>query len=760
MDNRREIFARKLLGTKLNPHFRVKVPEQKNRQEGLTMPQQPPAVTDKIPKYRAHKDVEVIHSACFSCNTTCEVLIFKDKRSGKVLKVEGDPDSPVTKGVLCAKGLAAKDLLYNPNRLKYPMKRVGRRGEGKWEKISWDEALTITAETLKDFKNRYGPQGIAFLEGTRRGWSRVFSRLANAFGAVNHGAAGWAQCLWPRLVDSNFTFGAPYMETADYENTNLILVWGANPPNTWPVIAANIMDARQRGAKLMVVDPYLSETAAKADLWLQLRPGTDTALALSMLHVILESNLYDSDFVNNWTAGFEELKMHVKSYTPEWGERITRVPAELIIKAARLYAAVKPACIFRCVALDQLHDSVQACRAVSLLAAVTGNIGIPGGNVLPSNRGEISQNTHDFILHDLIDPEKIVMRSGYDKYPLLCGKPSPVPSAHMPTLWDTMATGQPYPIKAALIFGSNAVVSYSNSNRVIEALNNLDFLVVADLFMTPTAELADIVLPASSWLERDNVISSFQTSPTYTVVQQKAAEVPEARSDVDIICALAEKLGLQQYFWKNAEDMYDYLLKPTGLTLRELKQKVRIYAPLSYREYLKKGFRTPSGKVELYSSQLEKYNCAPLPVYEEPFESPVSNPQLARKYPYILTTGGRFSVFRHTENRQNPILREICPRPRIFIHPETANANGIQNDDYIIVETKTGFAGGYAFLTEGLHPDVIQVPPGWPGRENINRVISWDKCAEGIGTVPMRGLLCRIRKAEESEKMSANEGKE
>ena len=440
--------------------------------------------------------------------------------------------------------------------------------------------------------------------------------------SVNHGAAGWAQCLWPRLVDNTVTFGATYTEVPDFENTRCMLVWGTNPASTWPSFAAQIMDARQRGAALIVVDPYLSETAAKADIWLQLRPGTDTALALTMLHVIIREGLYDKEFIGEWTFGFDRLKEHVGKYTPEWGEAVTKIPAALIGKAARLYATSKPAAIFRCVSLDMVHDSLQACRAVSILAAVTGNIGIPGGNVTVSQRGETSQNSHAFIGYDLLPADKIPLRRGFAEFPLLCDKLSPVPTAHMPTLWETIATDKPYPVKAALIFGSNVLISYSNTPRVEEAMARLEFIAVCDLFMTPTAQMADIVLPASSWLERDNLISSFQVCPTYTIAQQKAVEVAEARSDVDIVCALARKLGLGEHFWSDAGELYDSLIKPTGLTFEEFKAKKRIFAPFVYRQYEKNGFNTPSGKVELYSSLLEKNRCAPLPAYTEPCHRP------------------------------------------------------------------------------------------------------------------------------------------
>lgn len=740
MGDLRRQFAMSLVGETVNPAYRRDVPGEARQDTPASHAAQNRAPLTLKP------GVKIVKSACYSCNMCCEVLVFIDSATGHILRVEGDPESPISRGVLCAKGLASRDLVYNPGRLRHPLKRVGERGEGKWERISWEEALDRIAGKLIDYRRQYGPEGVAFLQGTIRGWSRVYSRLANAFGAVNHGAAGWAQCLWPRLVDNTVTFGANYTEVPDFENTRCMLVWGTNPASTWPYFASQIMDARQRGAGLIVVDPYLSETAAKADLWLQLRPGTDTALALAMLHTLIREGWYDKEFTRDWTIGFDRLREHIAGYTAEWGEEITKVPAALIRKAAKLYATAKPSAIYRCVSLDTIHDSIQACRAVSILAAVTGNIGVPGGNVTVSQRGETSQNSHAFIGYDLLPPDQNPLRRGFDEFPLLCDTLSPVPTAHMPTLWETIATDNPYPVKAALIFGSNALISYSNTPRVAESMQKLEFIAVCDLFMTPTAKMADIVLPASSWLERDNLISTFQACPTYTIAQQKAVEVAEARSDVDIVCDLAGKLGLAEHFWDDAGELYDFLIKPTGLTFREFKEQKRIFAPLVYRRFEKTGFNTPSGKVELYSSLLEKNRCAPLPAYTEPFESPPTDPDRAKEYPYILTTGWRLPVYRHTENRENPLLREIHPRPGVLIHPDTAARLEIKEGDPVSIETGTGSATLFAVITLGIHPDVVQATPGWGGKANINRVIPWNRFAEGIGSVPMRGVLCRLKK--------------
>ena len=748
MNHLRHTFAAKLLGSDIDSEYRkLSSFSDTEQHKPLRQKASAPDGQQAFNRGQIPSGLKVVRSACFSCNTACEVLVFVDEVTGKVLKVEGDPESPVTKGVLCAKGLAARDLVENPERIRTPLKRIGKRGEGKWESISWDNALDLIAERMIAYKEQYGPQSVAVLEGTRRGWSRSYSRLANAFGAVNNGAAGWAQCLWPRLVENSVTFGAPYLESSDCENTKCMLVWGVNPPATWPVKAAEIMDARERGACLIVVDPHFSETAAKADLWLQPRPETDTALGLAMIHVIINSGRYDKNFVENWTTGFRRLKEHVKECTPEWGERITRVPAQQIEKAAEIYAGTNPACIARCLSVDLDHDSLQACRVLSILATITGNIDIPGGNILVSSRGEISQNTHEFIGNHLLPKEDVPLRRGYEQFPFLCTDLCSVPTAHMPTLWDTIVTGEPYPVKAAIIFGSNAAVSYSNSGRVQEALGTLDFLAVADLFLTPTAKRADVVLPASSWLERNNVISSFQTAYTHTIAQQKAVSLPDARSDVDIVIDLAKRLGLGDKFWENETAMYDKLLEPTGFTLSEFIEKKRLHAPLEYYRYQKNGFKTPSGKVEIYSSIFEKNGCDPLPTYTEPFQSPQKTPEMTKAYPLIMTSARR-PFFRHTENRQNPLLREQCRFSPVRIHPETAEKLDIRDGDSVVIETPTGKCRAIAELTEGLHPDVIQTMPGWPGEENVNNLIPWNEFAKGIGTVSMHSIMCRVTRDE------------
>ena len=751
MNEKRGRFARLLAGREFDFSSRERQMEALLSGQHELLPEEP--YPDLSGAQLCREGEEAIPTVCFSCHTTCEAIAIRDKRTHRVLRVEGDASSPQTHGFLCSKGMASPDLTTNPNRIGRPLRRVGARGEGKFEPIGWDEALDLVARKLGEYKERLGPQSVALLEGTRRGWSRVYSRFANCFGTPNHGAAGWAQCLWPRLVDNTLTYGpgAQYSGSQDYPRAHCVLCWGVNPPTCWGVRAHDIMDVRQRGAVLIVVDPYLSETAAKADVWLQIRPDTDMALALSMLHVIIREELYDADFVRDYTFGFDEVRRETAACTPEWGAEITGVEPELIVKAARLYARAEAASLVRSLAVDQLHDSVQVCRAISILIAITGNIGKPGSNILGSSRGEISQNTHDFIRADRVSPQMQMLRCGYDQFPLLTQELSPVPTAHMPTLWRQMITGDPYPIPCAMIFGSNAAVSYTNSAEVERALGGLEFLVVSDIFMTPTAKYADIVFPASSWLERENVISSFQTCNTCTLLQQPVTQVDESRSDVEIIIGLAKRLGLEADFWPSPRDMYDELLAPTGMTFSEALAKRRLYAPIIYGQHKTRPFKTPSGRIELYAQLAKSKGCDPVPRYTPSFQSVRDTPELAREYPLTLTTGRHENAFRISENRSNPYLRHLVPRAWLDIHPATAHRLGINEGQKVRIDSTAGTAYAYARFTLGLREDVVQGISGWWGEFNINRTVPWGRYAAGIGTVCARGFLCRVTPVKEDE---------
>ena len=696
--------------------------------------------------------IKLVKSVCRSCHGGCDVLIHV--KDGKVVKVEGDPESPISHGTLCAKGLASMQLVDNPKRLQHPLKRTGERGEGKFQRIGWSEALDIVAGKLKEIKQKDGAESVVFAHGTDRAYLHFVHRLVNLFGAPNVTSPGYV-CYIPRVGSSIITCGG--LPICDYDNNpNCVMVWGCNPVLTNPdeYKAIKLCKVLNRGAKLIVVDPRFTQLASRADLWLQLRPGTDTALALGMLNVIIREELYDKKFVEKWTFGFDKLAQRIEEYPLAKVEEITWVPAPKIEKAARLYAEVKPATLHYGVKLEQNLNCSSNHSALIALMAITGNLGTPGGNVLYPSPPVVRYP--EFMLTDKLSPEQRAKRLGGEKYKL-ANMMSVVPPM---LVCNAILEEDPYPVKAIAVFGSNPLLTWPNSKRVREALMKLEFIMIADPFMTPTAQLADIVLPVASWLEYNDVAAYFFRGG-HVQARVKAVEVGESWSDHKIINELGKKLGYEEYFWDDVDQYLDYILKPSGMTWDEFKEKGIIQ--MERKNHEEKGFSTSTRKVELYSTVLESWGYDPLPFYAEPPESPISRPDLAEKYPLILTTGARSPVFFHTEHRQIPWLREIHQYPMVEVHPETAKKHGIHDDDWVFIETPRGKIKQKAKLSIGIHPKVVHIQHAWwfPEREepgfgwsesNANILTDsnppFDPC---IGASNLVGLLCKIYKAEEGK---------
>jgi anaerobic selenocysteine-containing dehydrogenase len=699
----------------------------------------------------------------------CGVLVHV--KNGKVVGLEGDPNYPVNKGMMCPKGLSAIQLEYHPDRLTYPRKRVGERGSGKWKKISWDEALDTVASEFKRISEKYGPESLAFTFGMcPRGGVVGYHALINALGSPNFSCTDAHYCYSPSVLAQCATFGPThtFMQDigADYENTNCILVWGANPVAAEPPMGKQLLQAKTRGAKLIVVDPRLTSRAAKADLWLQIRPGTDDALAMAFLNIIINEELYDRDFVNKWCLGFDELRERVQPYTPEAVAETTWIPAALIRKAAKMYATIKPSALKHRVAVDQNFNGVQTMRAFSILIAMTGNTDVKGGNIF-------QQLPEGFLSGEALrlgpgarPPKEIESRRlGAQEYPLLCGPSAFRPYPHPPTLIRAMLTGEPYPIKGVFLV-NNLVVAFQGTSQVIEALKNTEFLVGADFFMTPTMELMDIVLPPATWLERDEICELHCLN--WIGARQKVVEpVGECWDEMKIALELARRMDVKLPMVPvySVEEYNDAKVKGMGITFDDLKQRGWIPAPMKYKKYESAGkFGTPSGKVELYSTLFEKFGHDPLPSVIEPPQSPYSTPELTEEYPLIITAGRRHIAYYHSMGRQIPWLRELAPEPLIEIHPETARRFDIEEGDRVWIETPGGKGKRVrqrARLTRQVHPQVVQPEAHWwlpekpgPGHGieeiNINAVISNDPpYGPVVGTVPIRSLLCKIYKAEE-----------
>lgn len=804
------------------------------------------------------KELKVIRTTTWSagpgCHGGCGVLAYV--RDGKLIKVEGDPDHPWNQGRLCPRCLALTQYVYHPDRLKHPLKRVSEKGEGRWQRISWDEAFDIIESKLKEIKDKYGPESVIFLQGTGRDIGGWISLLAYAYGSPNwvFGLSGLA-CYTPRLMVMWITQGDFCVADASqwlpkrYDNPNYvvpkcIIIWGQALPATCPdgFFGHWIVDLMKRGSKLIVIDPRCTWLASRAKIWLQIRPGTDGALALGFLNVIINENLYDRDFVEGWTNApflvrldtvkllresdlihggsqknfvvwnittnepriwdsilleckhtdvkpalegkfkvtlvdgqtvecktvWELLKERVNEYSPDKVAEITWVPKEEVVEAARFYANSKPAAIHWGLPIDTIPGTTPTGQAIAHLWCITGNLDIPGGNVI----ARYAFNVVTYPYHTGVG--LLGLPSETQKKRIGTWKFKPIRDfrafAHPDTVLEQIFTGKPYPIKGMWIQAANPIACTGlDPEKWYRALKKLDFVVVVDLFMTPTAMLADLVLPAATFLEK------YSLKAWWTPLQaiKKVITVEECKSDIEINFELAKRFN-PKLPWRSIKEMFNHLLKPSNLTYEELCEKVWVLPPMGhpsapYRRHErgllrrdgKMGFETPSGKIELYSSWLEYWGLEPLPYYEEPPFSPISTPDLWREYPLILSTGRRSSAYFHSEHRMISWLREVEPDPIIEIHPDTAKRLGIEDGSFVWVENWLGRCKRKAKVTPIVHPRVVMVTHGWwfpekPGSEpslfgvwevNVNQLIPMGYSGKSGHGCPLKSMLCKVYKA-------------
>jgi anaerobic selenocysteine-containing dehydrogenase len=690
----------------------------------------------------------VVKSHCRMCHGGCGVLVYLKEEN--VVKIAGDPDCPINHGTLCSKGIASPQLVYHPERLRHPLRRKGPKASGRWERISWDEALDSLAGRILSYKENFGAESIVMGYGTGRENEAAIYRFANLLGTPNVLTAGHF-CYGPRIATGIITCGSNPI--VDYENhPKCIMVWGNNLVISNPDCYKGESFSRslEKGARLIVVDPRLTRIAARADIWLQLRPGTDTALALGMLNVIVEEKLCDKEFIENYVHGWQPFVERVGEYPPDRVEGITWVSREKIIKAARMFATTKPAAIQWGVAIEQQITCADNNRVLMALMGVTGNIDAPGGQVLfktPKIR-----NVGQFGAHKHLSSKQAKKRLGAERFRLAGNFAIINPKC----VWDAILDEKPYPVKMLFLISSNPVLTRANAKEVYRALEKVEFMAVSDFFLTPTAELADIVLPAATWLEMD-YIGDFWKRHGYLLPRRKVIQVEECRSDHEMLNALAHRVGQGEYWWDTFEGGLDYILEPMGITWQEFKKRDYVRGEVTYHKYKENGFSTPTGKFELYSTQLEKWGYDPLPRYREPPESPYSTPEINKAYPYILITGMRSPGFFHTENRQVPWLRELHREPLVEIHPETAAKEGIKQGDWVLIESPRGRIRQRAKLFAGIDPRVIGAQHAWWFPEkaetghgwaesNVNILTdnSYPTCDPAMGATSVRTLLCKI----------------
>ena len=673
---------------------------------------------------------------CTICYHSCGTNVLVEE--GRITKVEGLKEHPLNKGRLCPKGAKAMELVYHPDRLKHPLKKVN----GGWKRITWDIALKEIADKLQSLKKEFGPEVLSIFSGSigveNLEMMELAQRFKGAFGSPNFISVEGI-CYRMRIRARQMTFGKYPVEEMD---TKLYLLWGHNPDQSdFPLLQA-IQENLAKGSQLVVIDPKRIRLAKKAEMYLPIRPGTDGALALALIHVIIKENLYDKDFVEHWTYGFAKLVSHIEPYMPQWAEKITWVPADDIQKLARLYATAESASIFQGTnTQDQTANGTQNSRAFAILQTITGNINNAGGWVIGPRLSLTSLG---------IPTEKTpIGAKDYGLFYNLWGKKSPF--GQVVCFPDSV----PDVIRSLIVTGGNPAVSLPDSNAFREALKKLDLLVVHDLFMTETAELAHYVLPACSHLEKNGLAYSYNVCHgiPYLMLRKKAIEpLYESWSEFRFWKELSNRMGFGEVFpWETDEEVVELELRSSGLSYKELKEEKKAGAYYSEKRYGMesyeiKGFSTPSKKIEIYSETFHKEGFDPLPTYREPDQSPLEDSPLSRLYPLILTTGARNLFCTHTQHRNIEALRKRNPEPYAEVHPKTAERYGINDGDPMIVESNRGQIKVKALVTEDILQEVVSIPHGWPGEANVN-LLTDVHCREPIMGYPqMKSQLCSIRK--------------
>ncbi|MBT4709984.1 MAG: molybdopterin-dependent oxidoreductase [Alphaproteobacteria bacterium] len=781
---------------------------------------------------------------CALCKSKCGCISTVE--NGRLIAVDPDPDHP-TGAQLCAKGRAAPDIVHSKDRISHPMKRTNPKGadDPGWQRISWDEALDLTAQSMGRIAQDSGAESVAFALATASGTAMSdhiswVERLIRAFGSCNT-VSGTEICNWHKDFATSYTFGAP-VGGPDFDNAWCIILWGHNPSTSWLVHAAGAAQAKSRGAKLVVVDPRCAGLANKADQWLRVRPGTDGALALGIAGQMIENGWFDKKFVANWTNGsflvridtgrmlraddigaegrpqsfvawdeatsapvicdprqddyfavsnraalagtfkimtkqgevecqpaFGRYAALCEQMTPEETERITGVEAQQIRDTAKLIWQSRPVCYYAWSGVAQQTNATQTDRAISLLYALTGSYDAPGGNLdlqtVPANNVSGA---------DLVSDSQREKALGLGDRPI--GPPRDLRvTSH--DFYRAVLDKDPYAVKALIAFGTNLLFSHPNPAMGIKALKALEFHVHADLFMSPSAAFADVILPVTTPWEHEALRMGFEDSQNgQSLVQLRQAVVEpqgEARSDSWIVFELAKRLGLDaEFFGGDMDDGFRHILEPSGISLEDLRDNPRgiaVDAAPRRRKYAgaedgkpAPGFKTPSKRVEIYSEVFLDHGQHPLPEFVSPLPDTPGGSVLAEKFPLTLTSF-KPVLFCQSQHRGISRLRAQHPDPVVEIHPHTAAQRGIADHGWVWIETPDGTSRARARFVEKLERGIVCAEHGWwqgcaelgleatgtigPASSNYNALIGNDVCDPISGSVPLRSYPCQISSA-------------
>jgi anaerobic selenocysteine-containing dehydrogenase len=669
----------------------------------------------------------------------------------------------------------------HPDRLNHPLKRVGKRGEGKWERISWDQALDEIAAKLLEIRDRYGPEAVQTVGGSLKGpGDAACWRFANLWGTPNMLHQG-KNCGEAELLAEWATYGDQtcigWSLTPGL--TKCVLLWGAYITAAGPREKKNWRALQAGGGKLIVVDPKRTDVAEMADLHLQLRPGSDGALAYGMLNVIIQEKLYDADFVANWCVGFEELAATVAPYTPERVARLTWLSEESIIEAARIFAS-GPAVIPFGLATGELgKGTTSAVFGKCYLRAITGNLDREGGARFadPPNALALRKETHwdtlmahplrtrDNVSAEVFPAASVRAMKAFRNAMAKVHPEGPGPQIYMncvapSSLWTAICEETPYPVKALLNQGGNIMVALGDARRIHEALasDNLELSVNMDHWMTPGGQMADYILPATDALERPLLAGLWGFADTFWAAKRIIEPLYERHDDYQFWADLGRRLG--QEWPETLEGWFDQLLAPSNITHEELatRESPWLSIPPQHRRYETVGFATASGKVELSSALMSGLGYQPIPDYEEPAWSPERTPELFKDFPLVLTTGSGIKWYYRSQQRQMAKMRKQQPYALVTLHPDTAARLEIAAGDMVWVETPLGRIRQMAELDDSIHPNVVHADSHWwyPERDaqselfgvwesNINAILPDNPdVADYAGDCYMRGLVCRL----------------
>ena len=682
-------------------------------------------------------------TVCRLCSANCLIEANIDQNNN--IFAERIKSPYLKKNISCPKLQAVNEIIYSPDRLTDPLLKIKKANKPTWEKQSWEIILDMIASKLQYYKKNYGAESICWIRGQAPDWSSTWHyamRFMNLLGSPNIIGNG-AICHAAREFAHIMTYGE--MSSPDYKNSKYIIVWGRNDHNSKPRLFENILYAKERGAKLIVIDPVKTELAQIADSWLQIKPGGDGLFAMAMINVIIKEKLHDQKFVDKWTLGFDQLSQSIDAYSPKIISKIINIDSDVIRTIARLYATTKPACIGEGNGLDMNLEVFQTTRAICILRALTGNIDKKGGDKIP-----LPIPFRNIELSELLPKDVKPITYEYplfDHFRPTRGNPALGP------VTGAIINKKPYPIKVLIIQGTNPVVTVANTKRFLKALDSLDLIIVIDLFMTQTAKYADIVLPTTTSFETTRINFPALYSNQVVLQDKIINSLGNSWPDWKITFELARRMNFEKEFpWKNVEQAIDYQLEPTGITVKQLRSKpegIDFQHKKSYLKYLEDGFHTPSKKVEILSEKLQRYGFSGLPSFKLSIEN-YSYYKLKEEYPLLAISGARPNYFVHSQFRNIESLLKYEPEPLVDIHSLDAKERKIENGDLIKIFTPNGSIEMKANVSNIISPGIIRIPWGW-GESNLtynaNNLTDDSEKSPITSTTSNRSFMCNISKS-------------